>query len=153
MFIKGFDENLCCRGFQFEIGKEYDTGYTEDLELCSDKVFHFCRSLAQVHHYYDVSENNRYCEIEVLGDLIKDNEKCGSNKIRIVREILGDELQCLKGLKNGNIGNIGNYNTGHWNTGDYNFGDYNTGHWNTGHRNTGNCNTGNCNTGDWNSGN
>lgn len=127
MFIKGFDENLCCRGFQFEIGKEYDTGYTEDLELCSDKVFHFCRSLAQVHHYYDVSENNRYCEIEVLGDLIKDNEKCGSNKIRIVREILGDELQCLKGLKNGNIGT------------------YNTGHWNTGHRNTGNCNTG-----DWN---
>ena len=103
MKIKGFDKDLKCRGFQFEIGKEYDTGVPDDkLELCSDTVFHYCDSLQQVHEYYNCTEDNRYCEIEVLGKEITDGEKCGSNRIRIVREITGDELKALKGLERGN---------------------------------------------------
>ena len=177
MFIKGFDKNLRCRGMQFEIGKTYDTGYTENLELCSCKVFHFCKSLENVHEFYSakVEENNRFCEIEVLGELVEDERKCGSNKIKILREITGEELAMLRGLKNGNTGlfntgyrNTGNRNTGNrntgdrntgyrntgcWNTGYRNTGDWNTGYRNTGYRNTGNRNTGDWNTGDWNTGN
>ena len=136
MFIKGFDKNLRCRGMQFEIGKTYDTGYTENLELCSCKVFHFCKSLENVHEFYSakVEENNRFCEIEVLGELVEDERKCGSNKIKILREITGEELAMLRGFKNGN--------TGLFNTGDRNTGDRNTGYMNTGDRNTGNMNTG-----------
>ena len=176
MFIKGFDKDLKCRGFQFEIGGTYDTGFKDDeLELCTDTVFHFCRSLQQVHLFYDCNdEDNRYCEIEVLGALIETNEKCGSNKIKIVREIIGDELNHLKGLERGNTGvfnsgdsNTGNFNSGDFNTGNFNSGDHNTGDFNTGnlntsngnagHRNTGDCNTGDyntgsCNTGDCNTG-
>lgn len=140
MFIKGFDKDLKCRGFQFEVGKVYGTGAKDDeLKLCTNTVFHFCRSLQQVHQHYNCNdEDNRYCEIEVLGKLIEDNDKCGSNKIKIVREITGDELNRLKGLERGNIGlfNIGIKNTGDCNTGDYN----------TGNGNTGNCNTGMFNT-------
>lgn len=153
MFIKGFDEELKCRGFQFEVGKTYDTGADdEELELCSDKVFHFCRNLEKVHRFYSVNpkENNRFCEIEVLGGLIEDGEKCGSNKIKIVREITGQELADLKGLKNGNTGL---FNAGDCNTGDCNTGDCNTGSWNTGERNTGDCNAGDCNIGNGNTGN
>ena len=166
MFIKGFDKNLRCRGMQFEIGKTYDTGYTENLELCSCKVFHFCKSLENVHEFYSakVENNNRFCEIEVLGELVEDERKCGSNKIKILREITGEELAMLCGLKNGNTGlfntghrntgdrNTGDRNTGHMNTGDMNTGDRNTGDMNTGDRNTGHMNTGDMNTGDRNTG-
>ena len=167
MFIKGFDKNLICRGMQFEIGKTYDTGYTENLELCSCKVFHFCKSLENVHEFYSakVEENNRFCEIEVLGELVEDERKCGSNKIKILREITDEELAMLCGLKNGNTGlfntgdmntgdmNTGYMNTGNRNTGNMNTGDMNTGDMNTGNRNTGNMNTGDMNTGDMNTGN
>ena len=157
MFIKGFDENLRCRYYQFEVGKVYDTGADEEkLELCSNTVFHFCRNLEKVHNHYSANpkENNRFCEIEVLGRLVEDEEKCGSNKIKIVREITGQELANLKGFKNGNTGlfNTGNRNTGNRNTGDCNTGNRNTGNRNTGNRNTGNWNTGNRNTGNWNTG-
>lgn len=162
MFIKGFDENLRCRDYQFEVGKVYDTGADEEkLELCSNTVFHFCRNLEKVHNHYSANpkENNRFCEIEVLGRLVEDEEKCGSNKIKIVREITGQELANLRGFKNGNTGlfntgdcNTGKRNTGNRNTGDWNTGNRNTGYWNTGDWNTGDCNTGDCNTGDRNTG-
>ena len=172
MYIKGFDKDLKCIGFQFEVGGAYDTGYKkEELELCSETVFHFCDSLEKVHEYYSCSnEGNRYCEIEVLGELIYDENKCGSNKIKILREITGEELEILKGHKNGNTGlfnsghsnsgnyNSGNYNSGNSNSGNYNSGqsnsvNYNSGNYNSGHSNSGNYNSGNYNSGDLNSGN
>ena len=165
MYIKGFDKDLKCRGFQFEVGKTYDTGFTKDLRLCSNTVFHFCDSLKKVHIYYNCSnEGNRYCEIEVLGELVSNEYKCGSNKIRIVREIVGEELNVLKGHKNGNIGlfNSGNYNSGDFNSGDFNSGEHNSGDnnngnwnsgdWNSGYRNSGDENSGDNNSGKWNSG-
>ena len=160
MYIKGFDENLCCKGMQFEIGKTYETGYPkEKLECCSETVIHFCDNLQSVHGYYSVLGTNRFCEVEPLGDIVKDDDKYGTNKIKIVREIVGEELSELKGIKGGNTGifntgdrNTGDRNTGNWNTGDWNTGDSNTGYSNTGYCNTGDSNTGNRNTGNRNTG-
>ncbi len=168
MKIKGFDEDLKCRGYQFEVGKTYDTGAKDnELDLCSDKVFHYCDSLRKVHGYYSVKpeENNRFCEIEVLGMEVTDGNKCGSNKIKIIREIVGEELNVLKGLTNGNTGlfnsgnynsgncNSGNRNSGYFNSGNCNSGNYNSGNRNSGNYNSGNYNSGNCNSGNYNSGN
>jgi hypothetical protein len=114
MKIKGFDKDLKCRGFQFEIGKTYDTGAEDNnLKLCTDTVFHYCDSLEKVHQYYNCDKNNRYCEIAVIGKEIGDGEKYGSNRIKIIREIVGDELNILLGKINGNSGL---FNTGHCNT-------------------------------------
>ena len=151
-YIKGFDENLICRGYQFEVGKEYKIDNGKKPKLCSDSVFHFCENIQQVHQYYKCYSTlkNRFCEIEVLGELVSDEEKCGSNHIRIVREIKGKELNNLLLMINGNTGI---FNTGNWNTGDRNTGNRNTGDRNTGNRNTGNQNTGNRNIGNQNIGN
>ena len=168
MYIKGFDKDLCCRGMQFEVGKEYSTGAADaDIKLCTNTVFHFCDSLRKVHSHYSVTPeaDNRFCEIEVLGALVSDDTKCGSNRIRIVREILGDELNIMRGLTDGNTGvfNSGSRNSGNWNSGDWNSGNCNSGDWNSGSRNSGDWNSGrgnsgsrnsgNWNSGDWNSGN
>ncbi|HOE07212.1 MAG TPA: pentapeptide repeat-containing protein [Bacilli bacterium] len=155
MKIKGFDKDLKCRGVQFEIGKEYKIELNgRELELCTDTCFHYCNSLQQVHQYYPVNENNRFCEIEVLGEEISDGEKCGSNHIKIVREIVGEELNILKGITNGNTGifNSGSYNSGNCNSGYRNTGDRNSGNYNSGSYNSGYCNSGDCNSGDFNSG-
>lgn len=125
MRIKGFDKNLCCRGFQFEIGGEYKIENDgKPLRLCSDTVFHYCDSLQKVHEFYSVLTENRFCEIEVLGEEITDGKKCGSDHIKILREITGEELEILKGKINGNLGI---FNTGNRNTGDCNTTNYNTG--------------------------
>lgn len=128
VFIKGFDKDLKCRGYQFEIGKEYKIELPEGYkltkkDLCSNKVFHFCDGLPKVHdHYSCTGESNRFCIIEVLGQLCEDDEKCGSDHIKILREITGDELKIAKGLTNGNSGL---FNSGDWNSGDWNSGIFN----------------------------
>lgn len=92
MYIKGFNKDSQCvvdgNVTQYEIGKIYDTGYTENLKLCSETVIHFCDSIQKVHNYYSCDSDNRFCEIEVLGEIVQDSKKCGSNKIRIIREIV-----------------------------------------------------------------
>ena len=162
MKIKGFDEDLKCRGYQFEIGKTYEIKLPDGYELtvddlCSDKVFHYCDSLRNVHGYYSVNpnEHNRFCEIEACGKEVTNGDKCGSNKIKVIREIVGEELDILKGLTDENTGffNSGGRNSGNCNSGDCNTGNRNSGDCNTGNRNSGNRNSGNYNSGYYNSGN
>ncbi len=156
MKIKGFDEDLKCRGYQFEIGKTYEIKLPDGFnltkeDLCSDKVFHYCDSLRKVHGYYSVEskDHNRFCEVKVLGREVTDGDKCGSNKIKVIREIVGEELDILKGLTDENTGL---FNSGDRNSGDCNSGDCNSGDFNSGDRNSGDCNSGDCNSGYRNSG-
>ena len=83
---KGFDENLCCRGFQYEIGKEYE--HDGEVECCS-KGFHACTNPFDVLDYYDVNSKNRFCEVEQSGTIKTDDSdtKQASSKIKIKAEI------------------------------------------------------------------
>lgn len=50
---KGFDKNMKCRGFQYEVGKEYEM----DGEVkCCNQGFHACKSPMEVWDYYDMLE-------------------------------------------------------------------------------------------------
>ena len=143
---KATDKDGCCRGFKFEVGKTYmkDTP-KEELECCTDKVFHFCRELFAIEKEsdYKLSES-RLFEV-IAGDFVRDGDKYGTNTLTILREIKGEE-------KLGLI-NSGNKNSGNKNSGNSNSGDCNSGSWNSGNSNSGNSNSGNSNSGSWNSGN
>ena len=142
---KAFNKDLTCREFQYEIGKEFE--YKGKIELCRSG-FHFCKRIVDIQNYYNLKdESTRLCEIEAVGQVIEGNDKCVTDKIKIIREISKDEMYILgnEGKENRGLGNTGNSNTGNWNTGDWNTGDRNTGNSNTGY-----WNTGNSNTGDWN---
>lgn len=55
--FKGFDENLQCRDFQYEVGKTYE----EDVvPKCCDKGFHFCEYPLDVFSYYAPAKNVVY---------------------------------------------------------------------------------------------
>ena len=80
---KGFDKDLKCRGFQYEVGKEYEEPKAEACE-CG---FHACEYPLDVFGYYPPG-SSRYCEVEQSGDIDKsDSDKTCSTKIKIGAEI------------------------------------------------------------------
>ena len=81
---KGFDKDMKCRGFQYEVGKEYECG--GQIRVCRNG-FHACESPLDVFGYYPPADS-RYCEVEQSGDTDRDDDsKIASGKIRIIREI------------------------------------------------------------------
>ena len=148
---KATDKDGCCRGFKFEVGKTYtkDTP-KEELECCTDKVFHFCRELYAIEKVSDYKlTESRLFEV-IAGDFVRDGDKYGTNSLTILREIKGEEKL---DLINSGGRNSGNCNSGDCNSGDKNSGDWNSGNSNSGGRNSGDWNSGNWNSGNWNSGN
>ena len=145
---KAFDKDLKCRGFQFEIGKEYK--YEHEIKLCVSG-FHACEKLSDCFNYYLFNSNPRIAEVEIIGDVLHDtdNNKLVTNHLKILRELSWNEI--LK-LVNSGYGNSGYGNIGSWNSGYRNIGNYNSGNRNSGNRNSGNWNSGNCNSGEWNCG-
>ena len=83
---KGFDENLCCRGFQYEIGKEYV--HEGEIECC-ESGFHACTNPFDVLDYYSPDSRNRFCVVEQSGTIKtgNDDSKQASSKIKIKAEI------------------------------------------------------------------
>ena len=83
---KGFDKDLKCRDFQYEIGKTYEE---PTAELC-EKGFHACEYPLDVFGYYAPGGMSRYCEVD-LDDVSdkksnEDSNRCGK-KIAVKAEI------------------------------------------------------------------
>ena len=160
MGIKGykvFNPDWTCRGFQYEVGKEFI--HNGNIEMCG-RGFHFCQKASDCFEYYNFDSNNKVAEVEAVGLVETTGNKSVTDKLLIVKELSWHEVLDIvntgkdcTGLSNTGNWNTGDWNTGNWNTGNWNTGDWNTGNWNTGNWNTGNWNTGNWNTGDWNTGN
>ena len=86
---KGFDKDLKCRGFQYEIGKTYEE---PKAELC-EAGFHACEMPLDVLKYYP-SATSRYCVVDLHGvsDEWADDSKVCAKEIKIGAEIGIPEL-------------------------------------------------------------
>ena len=82
---KGFDKNLKCRDFQYEIGKEYEMD--GEIKVCS-RGFHSCESPFDVFDHYTMIDS-RFCEVEQDGNISKEDRgtKICSSKIKIKAEL------------------------------------------------------------------
>ena len=155
---KGFDKDLKCRGFQYEIGKEYEENAAD---ICH-KGFHACENPMDVFGYYNPADS-RYCEVDLdTNEQTEEDSKRVGKKIKIETEIgLSGLIQAgvkfilekvdFKNAKESNTGNrSAATNTGNWsaatNTGDQSAAT-NTGNWSAA-TNTGNQSAA-TNTGNW----
>lgn len=91
---KGFEHDLTCRGFQYEVGKEYSID--GEIEY-GERGFHACENPLDVIDYYGDMSRDRYCVVELYGDVIKNDKNnihsiIASSKIRIKEEITLEEL-------------------------------------------------------------
>ena len=81
--FKGFDKDLKCRGFQYEVGKEYEQ---KGKIVCCDNGFHFCEDPFDALDYYHPT-NSRYCEVEGEGEIDR-----GAKKVAVSHIHIGNEL-------------------------------------------------------------
>ena len=83
---KGFDKDLKCRGFQYEVGKDYE----QDGNIkCCNNGFHACEFPLDVFSYYAPGRNSRYCTVTQSGvtDKKEGDSKVASSKIHVETEI------------------------------------------------------------------
>ena len=81
--FKGFDKDLRCKGFQYEVGKEYETARAE---IC-EEGFHACEFPLDVLRYYNPADS-RFCEVELdANEQTHDDSKRVGKKIKIGAEI------------------------------------------------------------------
>ena len=83
---KGFDSNMQCRGFQFDIGKTYT--HEGPVEACSSG-FHACENPLDVWNYYPLNGSNKFCSVELSGAISRHDEdsKIAAATISIKAEI------------------------------------------------------------------
>ena len=90
---KYMDKNMCCSGFQYEIGKTYKT----DKVKINECGFHACLNPQDTFIFYSQGKNSRYFKVKLSGEIAK----CGmwdtnvaATEITILEEI------SIKGLLN-----------------------------------------------------
>ena len=81
---KGFDKDLKCRGFQYEVGGEYEE---QEANICR-KGFHACENPLDTLRYYRPGDS-RYCDVKLddNGQRNNDDSKVCGKKIKIGAEI------------------------------------------------------------------
>ena len=115
---KGFDKDLKCRGYQYQIGGEY-TKYS--AELCK-KGFHACELPHDVFNYYAPAES-RFCEVDLdaTDERNSEDSKRVGTRIKIGAEIsvfdiakisvkeFFDLIEFTKKIESSDTNNAGDY--------------------------------------------
>jgi len=113
---KGFDSNLQCRGFQYEIGKTYK--HDGDVVRCAEGGFHSCENPLDIFSYYPPT--SRFAVVSYGGDVDREvdgDTKIASGEITIKSEITLQDL-VSRGV-DWILNQVDSDNQNSTNTGDY----------------------------------
>ena len=113
--FKGTEKDMSCKGYQYELGTQFDLVGIEP-DICHSG-FHFCKDLKNVFRYYTIGDGNRFFEVEALvkksdwdPEKRKNNtydnvyssygylfvssvdDKYAAKSIRFIRELTADEV-------------------------------------------------------------
>lgn len=85
---KGFNPDMTCRDFKYEVGKEYQT---DEAKVC-ETGFHFCENPFDVWGYYppcdEKGQLNRFCEVVGGGEIDNSHsDKIACSHINVAAEI------------------------------------------------------------------
>jgi len=119
---KGFNPDMTCRDFKFEVGKTYEE---KEASLCN-KGFHFCENPLDIFDYYDPTNIFNEITAESVSEETGNDSKRVSKKITIGAELslhsvcdLGMKFILSKvDFKDKEIHNTGDYSAAS-NTGDH----------------------------------
>ena len=112
---KGFDKNMQCRGYQFEVGETYK--HDGSVSVC-ESGFHACENPFDVWSYYGPFES-RFAQVKISGKqkTHDGDSKIASAKIKIEDELLLPEFvnlavnwiihKCKTNIKSGDSARIG----------------------------------------------
>jgi hypothetical protein len=84
---KAYDKDLKCRGYQYEIGKTYETD--QHPVRCGSTGFHWCENPLDMWSYYDIT-TSRFTVVEASGEHDKGSD---DTKIASARLTIGVELR------------------------------------------------------------
>lgn len=89
--IKGFDKDLKCRDFQYEIGKSYH--HEGEVKICNSG-FHAINNQESPLNVFDFypPATSRYCAVELSGEMQRADDKMVSSDITIDREIKIEDI-------------------------------------------------------------
>ncbi len=98
---KGFSKDmktisgLKTEDITYQIGEVYTKEPKENPRVCTSDGYHYCDKLENVFDYYPMNGDNRYFEIEVLGNFTDEHNKTKSiaTSFKLLRELPKEELE------------------------------------------------------------
>lgn len=74
---KATDANMQCRGYQYELGVQYDMPEDEPIQVC-ESGFHLCLNLHDVFYYYSIGGGVRFFKVKALVRKVDKYNYCGA---------------------------------------------------------------------------
>ena len=86
---KVFNPDWTCRNKQYTCPGNFEENVS--LDVCNSGM-HFCERAADCFNYYSFNPENKIAEVVAYGSVIREGDKCCTDKLKIIREISWQEL-------------------------------------------------------------